>query len=88
MDSAWWDRLVYRPCPRHRSGLLGDEEYDYDAPANVPQHMSWPPSQEAEEEVISMEEYMSPGLSEEKTVRLAMVQSELIELGQWEGLGV
>jgi hypothetical protein len=88
MDSEWWDRLVYRPCQRHRSGLLDDEEYDYDAPANAPQHMSWPPSQEAEEEVISMEEYMSPGLSEEKTVRLAMVQSELIELGQWEGLGV
>jgi hypothetical protein len=29
MDSEWWDRLAYEPCPRRRSGLLGDAEYDY-----------------------------------------------------------
>jgi hypothetical protein len=31
MDSEWWDRPAYEPCPRRRSGLLGDAEYDYNA---------------------------------------------------------
>jgi hypothetical protein len=35
-----------------------------------------------------VEEYMSLGLSKDEAVQLAMEQSELIELGQWEGLGV
>jgi hypothetical protein len=30
MDSEWWGRPAYEPCPRRRSGLLGDAEYDYD----------------------------------------------------------
>jgi hypothetical protein len=30
-DSEWWDRPAYEPCPRRRSGLLGDAQYDYDA---------------------------------------------------------
>jgi hypothetical protein len=30
MDSKWWDRPAYEPCPRRRSSLLGDAEYDYD----------------------------------------------------------
>jgi hypothetical protein len=35
MDSEWWDRPAYEPCMRHHSGLLGDEEYDYNAPADA-----------------------------------------------------
>jgi hypothetical protein len=31
MDSKWWDRPAYEPCPRRRSGLLSDAEYDYAA---------------------------------------------------------
>jgi hypothetical protein len=30
MDSEWWDCPAYEPCPRRRSGLLGDAEYYYD----------------------------------------------------------
>jgi hypothetical protein len=36
MDSKWWDMRTYELCQRRRSGLLGDEEYDYDAPADAP----------------------------------------------------
>jgi hypothetical protein len=31
MDSKWWDRPTYKLCPRSLSGLLGDDEYDYEA---------------------------------------------------------
>jgi hypothetical protein len=31
MDSEWWDRPAYEPCPRRRSGLLSNAEYDYAA---------------------------------------------------------
>jgi hypothetical protein len=36
---------------------------------------------------VLVEEYMTPGLSEE-AIRRAMESSELIELAQWEGLAV
>jgi hypothetical protein len=88
MDSERWDRPAYEPCLRRRSSLLGDEEYDYDVPADASQHVSWPPpsspQEEAEEEIL-VEEYMPRGLSEEEAIRLTMEQSEL---GQWEGLCV
>jgi hypothetical protein len=88
MDSEWWDQPAYESCLRRPSGLLGDEEYNYD----VSQHASWPLSsplqKEAEEEEISAEEYMPPELSKKEAILLAMEQSKLIELGQWEGLSV
>jgi hypothetical protein len=28
MDSEWWDHPTDEPCPRRRSGILGDVEYD------------------------------------------------------------
>jgi hypothetical protein len=37
--------------------------------------------EDAKEVEILVEEYMPPGFSEEQAVRLAMEQSELIELG-------
>jgi hypothetical protein len=35
-----------------------------------------------------VEEYMPPGMSKEEAIQLAMEQSELLELDQWDGLGV
>jgi hypothetical protein len=32
MDSEWWDKPAYEACTRLRSGILGDDEYEYDAP--------------------------------------------------------
>jgi hypothetical protein len=37
MDSEWWDRPTYKPCPRRRPRLLDDEEYDYAAKVYLPQ---------------------------------------------------
>jgi hypothetical protein len=88
MDSQWWDRPAHESCSRRRSGLLGDEEYNYD----VPQHTQWPPppslQEEAEEEEISAKEYIPPELSKKEAILLAMEHSELIELGHWKGLNV
>jgi hypothetical protein len=73
MDSKWWDRPAYEPCPRHRSGLLGDAEYDYVvAPYPQQQVPYWeppPPEEEEEEEEaelapLPVEEYQPPCLSE------------------------
>jgi hypothetical protein len=91
IDSEWWDRPAYESCSRRCSGLLGNNKYNYDMPVDAPQHMAWspsPPREEEAKEAIPMEEYMPLGLSEEEAIRLAMEQSELLELGQWEGLGV
>jgi hypothetical protein len=91
MDSEWWDYPAYEPCPRRRSGLLGDEEYDYSADVNASQQVPWalppPEEEEAEEVAISVEEYQPPDLSEEEAIRRAMEESKLLELGLWDGLG-
>jgi hypothetical protein len=72
MVSEWWDRPAYEPCPRHRSRLLDDEEYDYAAEVYLPQQVPWAPpppkEEEAEEVVISVEEYPSLDLSEEEAI--------------------
>jgi hypothetical protein len=34
-----------------------------------------------------VEEYQPPNLSEEEALRRAIKESELVELGNWEGLG-
>jgi hypothetical protein len=69
-DSSWWDRPAYEPYPRCHSGLLGDDENDYDAQMNAPQHMPWAPPlwQEAQVEEVPVEEYMPSGLSKEETI--------------------
>jgi hypothetical protein len=75
MDSEWWDRPAYDPCPRRRSGLLGDIEYDYDVdPYPQQQVPHWvPPSPEEDEEeeeqvveasVLPVEQCQPPNLSE------------------------
>jgi hypothetical protein len=61
MDSEWWGRPAYEPCPRHRSGLLGNAEYDYDydvVPYPQQQVLHWvpPPPEENEEEEEEEEE--------------------------------
>jgi hypothetical protein len=58
MDFEWRDRPAYEPCPRRRSGLRDEEEYDYDATADAPpQHVPWPSSSPQPEEVeIPVEE--------------------------------
>jgi hypothetical protein len=39
MDSIWWNRPAYKPCPRFRSCRFGDDEYHYDAPPDAPQQV-------------------------------------------------
>jgi hypothetical protein len=52
-------------------------------------HCSSPQEEEAEEEEeIPVEEYMPSGLSEEEAIPLIIQDSELVELSQWEGLGL
>jgi hypothetical protein len=90
VDSEWWDQPAYESCPRRRSGLLGDEEYDYGVPGNAPQQVPWAPplgKEEADEVMIPVEEYQPPDLLEEEAIRRAMEESELLELGLWDGLG-
>jgi hypothetical protein len=89
MDFEWWVYPTYEPCPRHRSSLLGDEEYDYGATVNTPQQVprAPPEEEEAEEVVIPVEEYQPQDLSEEEAIRPAMEESNLLELGLWDGLG-
>jgi hypothetical protein len=94
--------VVGSPClqalPEARSGLLGDAEYDYDAdPHPQRQVVPWvPPPPEEEEEVaeevveasaLSVELYQPPDLSEEEALWWAIEESELVVLGNWEGLG-
>jgi hypothetical protein len=85
MDSEWWDRPAYDPCPRRRSGLLGDEEYDYAADIYPPQQVPWAPpppeEEEAEEVALPVEECQPPDLSEKEAIRWAIEESELLELG-------
>jgi hypothetical protein len=72
---------VYKPYPRRRSGLLGDDEYDYDAPLDTPQHVPWPRPEQGEEEMeVSIKEYMPLGISKEEDIQMAIKYSELIEL--------
>jgi hypothetical protein len=91
MDSKWWDRPAYKPCPKRRSGLLGDAKYDYDAdPYPQQQVLHWvPPLPEADGEeeeqvveapVLPVEQYQPPDLSEEEALRQAIEESELAEL--------
>jgi hypothetical protein len=77
-DSEWSYRPAYEPCPGHRSGLLGDEEYDDATKVYLPE------DEEAKEVAIPVEEYQPPDLSEEEAIRRAMEESEL---GLWDGLG-
>jgi hypothetical protein len=95
MDSKWWDRPAYEPCPRRRSSLLGDAEYDYDTdPYPQQQVPHWLPLSEEDEEedqvveapVLSVEQYQPPDLSEEEALRWAIEESELADLRNWEGL--
>jgi hypothetical protein len=69
MDSEWWDRPAYEPCLRHRSGLLGDVEYEYVVEVYSPQHVpNWVPPPPPEEVVLPVEEYQHPNLSEEEAI--------------------
>jgi hypothetical protein len=77
----WWARPAF------------DDDDDYDAPADASYHILWPLSppheEEAkEEEEIPVEEYMPSRLSEEEAIQLIIQDSELVELSQWEGLGL
>jgi hypothetical protein len=68
-------------------GLLGNDEYDYDALANTPQYVPClPPLQEEEEKdkevEVSVEEYMPPGISEDEAIQMAIGDSEM---SPWEG---
>jgi hypothetical protein len=97
MDSEWWDRPAYEPCPRCRSGLLGDVEYDYDTdpyPQQQVPHWVPPPLEEDEEEeeqvveapMLPVEQYHPPDLlEEEEALRRAIEKSELAELGRTSG---
>jgi hypothetical protein len=72
---------VYKPYPWRRSGLLGDDEYDYDAHLDMPQHVPWPRPEQWEEEMeVPVEEYMPLGISKEEDIQMAIKYSELIEL--------
>jgi hypothetical protein len=67
MYSEWWDCPSYEPCPRRRSGLLGDAEYDYDADPHPQQLPYWvPPLPEEDDEeeapVLPVEQYQQPDL--------------------------
>jgi hypothetical protein len=76
---------------RLRSGILGDDEYEYDAPIGAQEPEAWAPppqEEEAKEEPIQVEEYMPPCLLEVEAIRLAMEQSEILELSQWDDLGL
>jgi hypothetical protein len=84
------------PVAAHRSGLLGDAEYDYDADPYLQQqvpHWVPPPPEEDEEEqvmevpVLPVEQYQPLDQSEEEALRRAIEESELAELRNWEGLG-
>jgi hypothetical protein len=91
MDSEWWDKPAYEACTRIRSGILDDDKYEYDVHVGAQEPAMWaPPPQEreAKEEPIQVEEYMPPCLSEEEAIRLAMEQSEILELSQWDDLGM
>jgi hypothetical protein len=79
MDSTWRDRPAYNPYPQGHSGLLGDDEYDYDAPLDAPQHVPWPRPEKKEEMVVPVEEYMPLGISKE-AIQMAIKDSDLIEL--------
>jgi hypothetical protein len=65
IDLEWWDYPAYEPCPRCRSGLLDDTEYDYDTdPHWVPPP---PPEEDGEEQeevveapVLPVEQYQPP----------------------------
>jgi hypothetical protein len=66
-------------------GLLKNDEYDYDALADAPQHVPClpPPQEEEEKEVeVPVEEYMPPSISEEEAIQMAIEDSEL---SPWEG---
>jgi hypothetical protein len=43
--------------------------------------------EEVEKVALPVEEYQPSDLSEEKTIRRAIEENELLELGQWVGLG-
>jgi hypothetical protein len=98
VDSEWWDRPAYESCPRRRSGQLGNAEYDYAADPypqqQVPYWVLPPPEEEEAEEanevvdapVLPVEQYQPPDLSEE-ALRRAIEESELVDLGNWVGLG-
>jgi hypothetical protein len=47
----------------------------------------WPDEEEAEEVALPVEEYQPLDLSEEEAIQRAIEESELLELGQWAGLG-
>jgi hypothetical protein len=89
--SEWSNHPSYGSCLRRQSGLLGDEEYDYGAPGNAPLQVPWvppPPEEEEDEEVVILvEEYAPWDLSKEEAIRRSIEESELIELGLWDGLG-
>jgi hypothetical protein len=36
MNSTWRDRPAYESCLGHREGALGDDEYDYEVPIDLP----------------------------------------------------
>jgi hypothetical protein len=87
---------AYEPYQRRRSGLLGDAEYDYAAevyPQQLVPYLVPPPpeveeAEEAKEVPLPVEEYQPPDVSEEEALRRAIEESELVELGNWVGLGV
>jgi hypothetical protein len=98
MDSECWEHPANEPCPRRRSGLLDDAEYDYDADPypqqQVPHWVPSPPEEDNDEEehvmeapVLMVEQYQPLDLSDEDALQRAIEESELIELGNWEGLG-
>jgi hypothetical protein len=64
-------------------GLLDDNEYDY-----VPQHMLWPSPPHHQKEEVEVLVDMPTGLSEEEAIQMAIQDSHLVELFQWEGLGL
>jgi hypothetical protein len=85
MDLKWWDHPAYEHCPRCRSGLLSDAEYDYAVEVYplqlVPYWVPPPEEEKAEEVTLPVEEYQPPDLSEEEAIRRAIEESELLELG-------
>jgi hypothetical protein len=69
----WWDRPSYEPNVWRRSGLLGYDEYDFDAPPDGIHHVPWPTMElEQEDLLVSVEEYIPPGISEEEATHMAL----------------